>query len=388
MKSIRIKIILVLAGLFCLASCGSGGNNAVNWNITMDPNGKEPFGTYLFSKALYHYFPQTPVHLLKSNFNFTQHQYTPDANELMILIGQTAFFSEAEFRYLMDYVYSGNHLILSAGAFDTLLQHSLFFTLTDKSLQGDGELKILHKEKVSQYEAAVALPAQAMQPDTAYDSGVKGYYNNYPDLILYRWGDGTIMIHTNPIEFTNISMLGDNKKYIEELLGFRNGNRYTKIIFSSFMHHDNRVTDFDLLLQYPSFRWAFYLLLVLLAAFILFEFKRRQKMVPEIAVNNNNTQAFIETIGHLYFNEGNLNNLAEKKILYFLDFVRSRYYIDTRHIDEHFAESLHIKSQVPLEKINILISLIRKVQDRIPLDSQDIFTLDSITKLFNHGHHK
>ena len=154
------------------------------------------------------------------------------------------------------------------------------------------------------------------------------------------------------------------------------------------MHHDNRVTDFDLLLQYPSFRWAFYLLLVLLAAFILFEFKRRQKMVPEIAVNNNNTQAFIETIGHLYFNEGNLNNLAEKKILYFLDFVRSRYYIDTRHIDEHFAESLHIKSQVRLEKINILISLIRKVQDRIPLDSQDIFTLDSITKLFNHGHHK
>lgn len=387
MRKTAAKFITALMILLSLASCRTEGSNGVNWSVTMDPNGKEPFGTYLFSKALYHYFPQTPVHQLKSNFNFSRYNYGAGDHELMILLGQTAFFSEEETNALLDYVYSGNHLLLSASAFDTLLQYSFFFTLTDQSLQGDGELKILNNEIVSKY-TALLMPASAIQPDTMYDAGVKGYYNNYPNLIMYRWGSGTLLLHTNPLEFTNLGMLGDNKKYVEEVLGFLNGHQYSKVIFSSFLHHDNRLTDFDLLLQYPSFRWAFYLLLVLIAAFILFEFKRRQKMVPEIVVSNNNTRAFIETIGHLYFNNGNLNNLAEKKILYFLDFVRSRYYLDTRHIDEQFAGSLHIKSQVPLDRIHILISLVRKVQDKIPLDNEDIFTLDSIIKLFNHGHHK
>lgn len=384
MRQLLVRFIMVWFGLWTLASCGGGETEQ---HTSMNPNSKDPLGMYLFNKALNHYFPGTPVHQLKSNFNFTEYDYVQSSNELMILIGETIFFSEEETAALLNYVYNGNHLILSAGAFDTTLQQNLFFSPTDKSQRGDGELKIVNNDTITKYQA-LSISTEGIQPDESYDAGVKGFYNNYPNLVLYRWGSGTLMLHSNPHEFTNLSMLGDNKKYVEALLGFRNDRQYSKIIFSSFLHHDSRITDLDLLLQYPSFRWAFYIALALLGAFVLFEFKRRQKIVPEIAINNNNTKAFIETIGHLYFNKGNLNNLAEKKILYFLEHVRSRYYLDTRHIDNVFADKLHIKSQVPLERINILVSLIRKVYDKIPLDNEDIFTLDSIIKLFNHGHHK
>lgn len=380
------KVLIVIIMVLLITSC----KKAINWNVTMNPHGKEPYGTYLFYNALKEYYPNTPVHLLKSNYNFAvKGAQSMPYDELMILLGKNALFSEEEVAQLFNYVYNGNDVLLSAVHIDTLFMESLFVTLSNENNQGDNELKIVDGEKVSVYKGEeVSSLSSAIKIDTTLDAGVKGYYNNYPNLVAYQYGYGHIYLHTNPIAFTNKSMLGDNKKYVEQILGFLNHDKYSKVVFSSFLTHNNSSTDFDILMDYPAFRWAFYLLIILLFVFILFEFKRRQKVVPEIVNNNNNTKAFIETVGYLYFNEGDLKNLAEKKVKYFLEYVRSTYYIDTRTIDNEFAEKLLLKSQVDKAAVDALVLLITKVNSGITLTKNEIFTLDSTIKRFKYGQHK
>ena len=52
---------------------------------------------------------------------------------------------------------------------------------------------------------------------------------------------------------------------------------------------------------------------------MIFNAKRRQRVVPIINPLPNTTLDFTKTIGNLYYQEGNHQNIVDKKIIYFLE---------------------------------------------------------------------
>ena len=116
--------------------------------------------------------------------------------------------------------------------------------------------------------------------------------------------------------------------------------------------------DLHYVLNQPPLKWAWYLLLIGLLIFILFNAKRKQRIVPILKPLPNTTVDFTKTIGNLYYQEGNHQNLIDKKIIYFLEKIRSEYHIDTTILDEKFIEKLHQKTGKNIADITTVVRLI------------------------------
>jgi hypothetical protein len=105
-------------------------------------------------------------------------------------------------------------------------------------------------------------------------------------------------------------------------------------------------------------RWAWWLALSAALFYLFFESKRRQRIIPELDPMTNTSLDFVQTIGNLYFNTRNNKNIAEKKITYFLEFVRSNLYLPTSSLDAAFVAALSRKSRVNTDEVNELVNMI------------------------------
>lgn len=356
-----------------------------NWEITYDHNGKEPYGTYLFYKALPEYFPSSSILYQKSNTSFEEIPFSEEPR-LFIHVGQNIQLTNDESEALKNSITNGATVMLAANSIDTQLLNQLGI----KQLEKYGANKF--QLSITPFSDSVTIDNPNIETNNIFDmtevsdsSEIVGYLNNNINAFGYSYGKGSIILCSTPELFTNISMLGNGKKYIEQLLGLINNKQYQQVYFSSYINHNSQVTNISLLWQYPAFRWAIIVLIIGIIVLLLFETKRRQRIIPEIKQQQNNTLDFIATLGLLYYNEKNLNDLGEKKLMYFLEYVRSTYFLDTRNLNQEFFERLKIKSNIPEENIEILAKIIQKIRQKYTLTEADIIALDQNIKLFNDG---
>jgi hypothetical protein len=112
------------------------------------------------------------------------------------------------------------------------------------------------------------------------------------------------------------------------------------------------------ILSQPALKWAWYIFLTGMFLFIIFNAKRKQRIVPIIKPLTNTTIDFTKTIGNLYYQEGNHDTIIDKKIIYFLEKIRNDYLIDTTQLDDDFIKKLHHKSGKDLVLIKRAVLLI------------------------------
>ena len=84
----------------------------------------------------------------------------------------------------------------------------------------------------------------------------------------------------------------------------------------------------------------------------------------------------------MYFQRGDHDNLARKKIQYFLADIRDRYGLNTTVLDKEFIETLARKSGAPLDEIVTLVQLLRNAQRSISLSEFDLLTLNEAMEHF------
>ena len=129
------------------------------------------------------------------------------------------------------------------------------------------------------------------------------------------------------------------------------------------------------ILSDESLRWAYYLTLFTLLTFVFFEAKRRQRIIPIVKPPENTTLEFAETVGNLYFSHGDHLNLAKKKILFFKEKIRSKYYIQTNVLDEDFYKELSNKTGETVENIKELFKYIGEIERRKQISEAALFDL-------------
>jgi hypothetical protein len=110
--------------------------------------------------------------------------------------------------------------------------------------------------------------------------------------------------------------------------------------------------------------------------------KRRQRVVPVIKPLKNTTVEFVQTIGNLYYQEGDTHTIIEKKIIYFLDRVRHKYYLDTGKLDNVFAEKLQSKSGKERQLIDDILAFIQMFQRAKQGTSADLMKLNDLIDRF------
>jgi hypothetical protein len=115
--------------------------------------------------------------------------------------------------------------------------------------------------------------------------------------------------------------------------------------------------------------------------------KRKQRIIPIIKPLANTTLQFVTTIGNLYFQRGDHKNIAEKKILFFMDQIRTKYWINTTSLDETFIHTLGTKAGRPVEDARKLVNSILAVKSKASISASELSELNRQIENFS-AHHR
>jgi hypothetical protein len=135
-------------------------------------------------------------------------------------------------------------------------------------------------------------------------------------------------------------------------------------------------------LSQPALKAAWYLGLVSLFLFFIFNAKRKQRIVKVIKPLENTTVAFTKTIGNLYYETKDHDTIIDKKITYFLEHIRRVYYLDTQILDDKLVKSLTLKSGRDLENVKKLINLIVYLKAKPVCNEADLLALNTVIEDF------
>ncbi len=134
------------------------------------------------------------------------------------------------------------------------------------------------------------------------------------NFVRIRYGEGYFYLSATPLAFTNYNMmLADNAAYISACLSYLPvRDTYWDEYYKNYREADSNSLRF--IESQPPLYWAYYLALWSAVVYIVFESKRRQRVIPIVEPPKNTTLEFVSTIGRLYFQNGNHKDIADKKI--------------------------------------------------------------------------
>lgn len=206
-----------------------------------------------------------------------------------------------------------------------------------------------------------------------------------PVFLKISYGKGTFYVHNLPLAFTNyyvvdpktanyafkaLSYLPTQPTYWDE---YQNQGRFDP----------EQQSIFRYIATQPALTWAYYLVLIGLLLYALFAGKRTQRVIPVVVPPRNTSLEFVQTIGRLYFQQGDHDNLARKKIQYFLASLRELYHLNTNKLDKEFTDTLIQKSGASADEVANLIQLIRAAQRSTLLSEYELIALNRAIEQFN-----
>jgi len=210
---------------------------------------------------------------------------------------------------------------------------------------------------------------------------------NYPGFVRVKFGKGLIYVHDEPQVFTNVSLLESHSSadYVAHILSYI--PRKKPLVW--FVGGQTRNTGkpinesaLSVVFRYPALKMTWLLFIYGMFLYMLFNAKRHQRIVPVVKPLRNTTVEFVQTIGNLYYQEGRTANILGKKIIYFLDRVRNRYYLDTSKLDNSFADKLQSKSGKDRELIDAILVCIRDFQKLKTAIPGDLIKLNNLIEEF------
>ena len=359
---------------------------------TFSKKDKNPFGGYVFYDQVDLLFNHNVVHIEKENFE-TVWQNMSDTSSLYISISKNLFLTKADEKAMLSYVESGNTLFLSSQHIDSTLLDSLGckvvaaspFTETLENIRPTSvRMDTIVYSKPGPYNYFyLPLNSYFKSYDTSITNVLGKNDAGNANFIEIYYGKGKFYLQCEPRAMSNYFLLQQkNYQYLQNIFVFINtvpqhvywDDYYNKRNYKP--NGKNAKSGIGLLLQYPQMAWAFWLLLLLLALYILFGGKRRQRIVDTIPPNTNTTVAFTETVGHLYLQKKDNKNIADKMIMYFQEHIRKQYFLNTSHVNDIFITTLSRKSNTPQADTEALFALILEVQQSAQISDVQLLSLN------------
>jgi hypothetical protein len=250
-------------------------------------------------------------------------------------------------------------------------------------------------ELVAGTDYTIQTPTDTAEMTFHVKQGIEhGYFTNYPrsedteelghtdlyepNFVRIGHGKGNFYLHSGPVLFSNFNLLwADNDDYAERV--FSHLPQRTVLWDEYYKPGRARTgTPLKYILQTEGLRWAWLVLLPSLVLYILFSGKRRQRIIPVLAPPRNDSLEFTETIGRLYWEHGDHLDLARKKVRYLLEYIRTHLHLETRTLDDKFADRLANKTGIPLSDVRTLFHFINQLETMQGLSETSLLQLNHL----------
>lgn len=355
-KSLKIYIVILVLILALVIAMDVSKPKPINWEPTYGVNDKIPFGLYILNQELGKMTGQKVTKIEQSPYEYFESQYDYDTlvnnykvKGTFLNISDYGSIDETSAQEILYFISHENTAFLSMKKFPETLLDSLKISMDADYKYSDKIYNWLANPKFGskKYQIIEGIGNDYFTEFDTINTTVLGYQSgdsSRVNFIKVNYDGGEIYLHTQPAAFTNFHLLKDNhKEYAEKVLSYLPKR---DIHWLSGKSSGKNISDSQLgfIFKHPALKSAWLLFLIGMGVFMIFNAKRKQRIVPIIKPLPNTTVDFTKTIGNLYYQEGDHTTIIDKKIIYFLERVRNEYLMDTTKLDADFVKKLHQKS--------------------------------------------
>lgn len=384
-------------------------------NETFRKDDKKPFGSYVAYNHFKKLFNNNYVEITEKSFEDTWDNikdYSTDKYSLYVLIAKnlSVIYNEAD--AMASFVKEGNDLFIAADYIDMELQAKVDF-LTEREEEINKEMNgVMHPASVKMFfghDFKAKQYGYYYYPFLNYFSGYDSGYTRVlgvneagrPNYIVMFIGKGRLYLHAAPRVFSNYFLLTNNNyEYLENVLSYLRSEpkniywdeyyknkSYLQKRSGSSGNGDNEqdkktFSSFDVINKHPALLWAFWISLISILLFVLFNMKRKQRVINEVKPNINTTVTFTETVGRLYLEKKNNKNIADKMITYFYEHIRNKYFLNTSQVNQQFITALSGKSGFGIEETGNLFNSINNIHTKENIEDSELMTLNEQLQKF------
>src|SRR5690606_4025262 len=362
----------------------------LNWSPSYTSSDKIPFGCYILNNEVGNLFPNQEIkNIDKSPYQFLS-ETEVDLNSNLLFINNYLHFDEEELDELLSYVDKGNNVFLSASDFSQILKDTLKRDIyTQRNFTEDSVMAQMANPNFKKQEFIYArgvFKSYFSSIDTIKTT-VLGYFKKEVEepqrinFIKVKIGSGTLFLHTLPQAFTNYYLLNGNKQYAANCFSYLSEGT---VYWDDYYKAGRVIIDSPMrfVLKQESLKWTYYLLVSLLILFVIFKAKREQRIIPVIKPLENSSVEFTRTIGDLYFQHKDYTNIILKKVTFFMDYVRSHFYLETENLNDNFIKKLAVKASRSLDETTTLINYIKMLKNKPIHTEQELIELNMLIEAF------
>ena len=373
-----IILSVVLALLVLLFYWLMGPNKRFQWFESYRFDSDQPYGVMFLHKLLEGYRPGADVVVNKQPLSKAFLDVDDYKKTDYVFVGQNIFLDEQSKASLIRFLEGGGDAFITSRATPVALLEAVYTgecgvpLSMEPDFSDSVEVNLFHPALKTRETIRYAY--HFMGEDRPYlwnefdeaafcDSATRlvplGYYNDDRiNFVKIRVGAGNLYLHSNPLLFTNYFLVRpEARDYAGAVFSHLKGrdliwDEYSKIPYFG----DGSAYNSPLyyIMQQPSLKYAWWLLLVAVIFYLIFAGKRRQKPIPITEPKTNTSLEFVNLISRLHHNNANHLDMAHKKMRYFLYFVRSKYGIHAEHFKDEHIRKLAEKSKVDYRQVEAI----------------------------------
>lgn len=397
MKISRSFIIAISVLLILMFALQLNLPQRYSWIPTFSHKDKNPFGCYVFDSIMSQSVPSG-----YSVTDKTLYRICHDGNKVNVLIiSDDVNLSKTDVDAIKDIAGRGGNVLIAGNSktynttSDSLMIKNFgacfkygYFSITSlkRKIKNDasGSRDTIHWSmdndvyKDNIYPVYSMMIEDLMTADSADNTEVIAFRTGdaqdkelrvSPVAIRKEVGKGSVILVSTPLLFTNYGILdGSTSEYIFRLMSHISDNHVVRT--TSYMKTqdmaDAEASPLRFFLGQPPLRTALYLALLVITLFLIFNARRRQRVIPVVEQPQNRSLEFVKLIGTLYYHNKDHSDIVRKKFAFFAEELRRLLMVDItdRDADRHSFSVISSRTGLRLEEVENIISDIRKVADR------------------------
>ena len=365
----------------------------LDWTITYHHADKNPFGGYVLNNFIGSVFTENLIH--KSNY--TLYELYDSLQKPVNFISISTRFNpgKEDVNALLKNIERGGTAFIAAQYFNGLFADTLSLNTSDYFF--DSAFGAFNQNDTS----SLTFKNPAVQPSLPYRfprNNIHNYFSesdstsmvvvendlNLPVTIKINLGKGALYLNSTPLSFTNAYLLHENNFQFAELSLSHLPNRET---YWTEFYHLGRLearTPLRFILSTEPLRWAYYITTSSVLLFILFEIKRRQRIIPIVNPLSNTSIEFVNTVANLYYQSNDHKNIAEKRIRYMFEQLLSIHSIHTQTITDEMITVIARKTGNTEGDVHDLFSTIQSIRVKKSITSDELIDLNKKIDRFKY----
>jgi hypothetical protein len=372
----------------------------VMWYDSLRQTAKQPYDLH-FIKHLIQNSPETAkFRELKGPVD----RFLPveaDEPSLYIAMGPGLRYQEEQMSALIDFVYEGNHAILSLKYFPQTLLNELIWindTIENQKYQKSfvsSQVQLKYKNSNQQEDSARIYFANGkdytvvdwyyFDPIVLLDTTIAeiGRIDTFINMIEIPIGSGKFVLHATPLAFSNLHLSNPEVLHYANYVFGQSTHRNVywevyNIISIEDAYNQDYYRDESLsrsrvmvpgegplffILSFPAFRNAWYVLLGGALLYLMFMGKRKQRPVPVLKPLENTSLDYIKTIGEVYFRHTDAKEMGLHLLQgFFRDFYKT-YRMPWEPVKPGFVDLLTQKSGLDFDTVSKAVRYISTVNN-------------------------